>query len=214
MRAITHEYPNTYPGGGLKSHTFLNIPIHNEFLEKWGGVYSVLIGTILSLLQQQLLTESGMLTDLTSIINDMDSETITIITTCILSFGRDLQDLVHGYCLLDTFSSINIQMEVPSHPVILLNHELLAVQLSENSMMKLFASTWAHCGLTLEVHFIIIFSHLSHDNSLTSSCGLGMPSDYDSCHSAVSHQPAQPLIGMYVTVEWLQGLANASNNMS
>ena len=95
-------------------------------------VYSVLI--ILSLLWQQLLTESGLSADLTSIINGIDSETIMITTTHIPSFGRDLQDLVHGYCSLDTLSSINIQMEVQSHPVIQLNHELLVVQLGENSV--------------------------------------------------------------------------------
>ena len=203
-----------YPRGGLKSHTFLNIPIHNEFLGKWGGVYSVLIGTILSLLQQQLLTESGMLADLASIINGVDSETITIATTHILFFRRDLQDLVHGYHSLDTLSSINIQMEVPFHPVIQLNCELLAVQLGKNSTTKLFVSTWAPCGPILKTHFIVIFSHLSHDNSQTLSHGIGVPLGYGSCHSAVSNQPAQPLIGMPVTVEWLWGLANASNNMS
>ena len=105
-------------------------------------------------------------------------------------------------------------MEVPSHPIIQLNCELLAVQLGESSTTKLFVSTWAPCGLILETHFIIIFSHLSHDNSQTSSHGLSVPSGYGSCHSAVSNQPVQPLIGMPVTVEWLQGLANASNDMS
>ena len=56
--------------------------------------------------------------------------------------------------------------------------------------------------------------HLLCNNLQTLSCGLSVPSGYGSCHSAVSHPPAQPLIGTPATVEWLQDLANASNDMS
>ena len=40
----------------LQSHTFLNLPIHDMHLARWGKVLYVLIGSLLNLLQQQTLS--------------------------------------------------------------------------------------------------------------------------------------------------------------
>ena len=207
----------------LQSQTFLNIPIPDVLLARRGGVTSILIGSLLNVLQQQNLMENGVSDELARAIGGArpEVEMFKIATTRIPSFGNDMQDPVNGYRSLGMLSSVNAQMEFPSQATIQLGRELLAVQ-SDDPITKAFEHTWAPLGLKLETHFIIIFNQLSRDGSLfslrdiTSAPGSSQINSAPGSHqSSVGYQPVPSrLFSSPVNADWLRGLADASTDIS
>ena len=85
-----------------QSHTFLNIPINDVFLATRAGVRSILIGTLMFVLQQQIPSEEGVPDDIAHIISAVgsdysDLEMITISTLCVPYFGSDIQNPYYGH---------------------------------------------------------------------------------------------------------------------
>lgn len=204
-----------HSGVPLQSHTYLNIPIPDVLLARRAEVTSILIGSLLSALQQQIITENGVSDDLARTISGAGAEVdpVKIATTRVPSFGNDMQDPAYGYRSLGTLSSVNVQMEIPSH-TIQLDRELLAVQSSE-PITKAFERIWAPLGLRSETHFIIIFTHFPRDGSLFSLRDFSSAAGSQSCQSSLGYQAApSPIFSNPVNADWLQGLADASNKTS
>jgi hypothetical protein len=195
----------------VQSHTFLNLPITDELLGKRGGVRSVLIGSLLSVLRQRMLVESEVSDGLARILSGVESdrETVTVATTRVPIFGTDMQDPLNGYRPLARLTSINVQMEIPSHSAIQYDRELLAARFGDDSDSKTFQRTWGPYGVTVENHFIIIFIPLSHDDSAQVSSRNDIPSG--SCYS---YPVTSPLFTTPVSVAWLRGVANASDEIA
>ena len=187
----------------LQSHTFLNVPILSILLSKRAGVSSVLIGSLLGALQEQLHLQCGVPDDLARIIGgvECDQESITIATTRVPSFGCDMQYPVYGYRSLGPLSSLNLQIERPL-PTIQLDREVMAIHSDDKPITKDFAQTWAPYGLNLETHFIVIFTCLSDSRRIGSL----------SRHSSFGYPAVpSPLFNKAVSTEWLRGLADASS---
>ncbi|KIM81864.1 hypothetical protein PILCRDRAFT_821225 [Piloderma croceum F 1598] len=206
----------------LQSHTFFSIPINHIFLGKRTGVNSILIGTLICVLQEQMLSGCEVSDDITRIISavgsdspdQLDLETITVATTRIPVFGDDMQNPIYGYRSLCTLLSVYVDTEFTSI-AIQPDSELLAVRSDDNNpITKNFARVWAPCGLELETHFIVILTHTpapSLDGSpflfrdiSTSPAPISRPS------SVVQPSP----LGIPVSADWLRGLSNASPNIS
>ena len=83
----------------LESHTFLNIDVDNTLLPKRENTHSILIGTILAFLCDQIPAERGVFKDLANVIRGAGppQELITVATTHVSSFGDDIQNPVYGY---------------------------------------------------------------------------------------------------------------------
>jgi hypothetical protein len=151
----------------LRFHTFLSIPINHIFLGKREGVNSILIRTLICVLQQQILSGREVSDDITRIISAvgsdspdrLDLETITVATTRAPVFGDYMQDPIYGYRSLCTLLSVSVDTEFTSiafEP----DSELLAVCSDDDDpITKNFARMWAPCGLKLKTHFIVILTH-------------------------------------------------------
>jgi hypothetical protein len=197
----------------VQSHTFLNVPINDEFLGRRGGVRSILIGSLLSVLRQRMLTEARVSDGLARIVSGAESDlgTFTVATTRVPAFGTNMQDPLNGYRPIGSFPSV-VRMEAPTHSTIQFDRELLAMRLGDNSETKVFEDTWGPYGMTLDNHFIIIFIPLSYDGPHISSYN-------DACsgsgYSSVGYQPVPTHpFGTPVSVAWLRGVANASNDIT
>jgi hypothetical protein len=206
----------------LRFHTFLSIPINHIFLGKREGVNSILIRTLICVLQQQILSGREVSDDITRIISAvgsdspdrLDLETITVATTRAPVFGDYMQDPIYGYRSLCTLLSVSVDTEFTSiafEP----DSELLAVCSDDDDpITKNFARMWAPCGLKLKTHFIVILTHTpapSLDGSPFLFRDIGTsPPPISGPSSVVQPTP----LGIPVSADWLRGLSNASPNIS
>jgi hypothetical protein len=171
-----------------------------------------MIGSLLSVLQQRMVMETGVSDRLLARIISGIESTMEVVTTRVPTFGTNMQDPLNGYRSFSDLPSVNVQLEVPSHSASGFNHELLAARGGDNPDTREFMATWGPYGVTLETHFILIFTPLSNSGS---SFNPDIPAGHQSCYSSVEDQSIpSPFFTTPVSVAWLQGVADASNNIT
>jgi hypothetical protein len=171
-----------------------------------------MIGSLLSVLQQRMVMETGVSDRLLARIISGTESTMEVATTRVPTFGTNMQDPLNGYRSFGDLPSVNVQLEVPSHSASGFDRELLAARGGDNPDTREFMATWGPYGVTLETHFILIFTPLSNSGS---SLNPDIPAGYQSCYSSVEDQSIpSPFFTTPVSVAWLQGVADASNSVT
>jgi hypothetical protein len=145
--------------GRLKSRTFLDLVISKAFISKWGAFNSILIGNLLALLHHRVSTDNRPPDDVIDLIlGETRCSDIYIATTCVPSFGDDLENPLHGYRILAPCMSVDVGISLlPSPPAsIVHDRELLSADVA-NPVMQSFLKLWGQMGVHCETHFFIIF---------------------------------------------------------
>ena len=148
--------------GHLKSHTFTNLVVSKAFIFKRprSTFNSILIGSLLALLRHTVTMDDRRPDDIVDLIlGEPRRSDIDIVTTCVPSFGDNIENPLHGYCILGPLMSVDVGMSPlpsPSVSIIDVDQELLSADpahpLTQN-VLKL----WSQMGVLCETHFFIIF---------------------------------------------------------
>jgi len=191
----------------LISQTFFGLAIPPNLIGTQSTVKSIMIGTILALLQQALRTNRVSADSvLTGIINKDHDFVDTICTTMthVPDFGEQLQNPSHGFqylCDLNAVAAVCEPTGIMFHP----NQELVAADPHTNNPEGLhFQQSFCPMSVKLSNHFNLIFSPKATSSSLgisspsmTSDSSLS-PSDSGSRLSSRNSSPglviSQPLI--------------------
>jgi len=145
-------------GSGLQSHIFLNLAVSSSFVSNRSGVNSILIESLLVLHQAIAMDRVPDYISQLIVGAPPGSDNIHVATTCVPTFGNNLQEPLHGYQTLGALMEFKSRMSAPPPPpaAIIHNQELLAL-IAGNPVTQSFLELWGRMGVQCNTHFIIIF---------------------------------------------------------
>ena len=110
----------------VKSHTFLTLTTDCSFIahrvHREGTNRSILVSTLLAHLHQSLFVRDGVLVNLANILSGASrdhDEQITVATSQVPSFNRDIQNPTYVYRSLGVLQRVRINFEPPLSYLIL-----------------------------------------------------------------------------------------------
>lgn len=146
----------------LEWRVFADIPINTKYLGLRTDVRTILTGTLLAVLRQQL--KAKLITTPPILVDIINGETYVqhfkITTTRVPDFGPSLTSRP-DYCYrhLDPLSYTNVQLDIPPAPHWRPSYEISAVE-PRHPLARDLMDRWPHRGLEATTHFVIIFNEL------------------------------------------------------